>query len=404
MGLLGSGLIAVTYGLARFAFGLFLPAMREDLTISPELAGIIGALPFASFVIAILAGPPLVGRIGARMGGVTAVTFAVVGLGLIGYAPDARVLAIGVAVCGVATGLSTPSLAAAVHGVVPEGRRGRVNANVNAGTSIGVALSAPAVFLFASTWRAAYFGFAVLATMGVLAALAFLPGRSRVDSEPKAPAPKPPRPTRAQWVAMTRLSSLAAATGFVSALYWVFAPDLAAQAGGLAARDSAWMWLAVGLGGLGGGAAGDLIAKRGIARSHAFAAATMAAALTLLAAYPGQLALALLSAAAFGAAYMTLTGLYLIGGTEIMAEQPALGSVMPFLSVAAGQIMGSSASGWLISQLGYGTTFGGVSALGLGVALLSLWLTPVASSPRAQARTASETMPTREAAPALDDV
>jgi hypothetical protein len=101
----------------------------------------------------------------------------------------------------------------------------------------------------------------------------------------------------------------------------------------------------------------------------------MAAALTLLAADPGNLVLVLFSAASFGAAYMTLTGIYLVGGTEIMPSHPALGSVMPFLAVAAGQIAGSSASGWMIAETGHSTAFGSFAAFGLGVALVSLWLT-----------------------------
>jgi hypothetical protein len=85
--------------------------------------------------------------------------------------------------------------------------------------------------------------------------------------------------------------------------------------------------------------------------------------------------LVLFSAATFGAAYMTLTGIYLVGGTEIMPSHPALGSVMPFLAVAAGQVAGSSASGWMIAETGHSTAFGSFAAFGLGVALVSLWLT-----------------------------
>jgi predicted MFS family arabinose efflux permease len=371
MALLGSGLIAVTYGLARFAFGLFLPSIREDMAITPELAGVIGSIPFASFVIAILLGPPLVRAIGAKLGGVTAITLALLGLATIATAPGPWMLAAGVAVCGVATGLSTPSMAAAVHWVVPKAKRGRVNAAVNAGTSIGVALCGPAVLLLADAWRPAYLGFAAIAGVGVLAAAWFLPAHAK----PAPHANTAGGPSRQQWFDMIRLSTLASATGFVSALYWVFGPDFAVQAGGLAARESALMWLAVGLGGLAGGAAGDLIAKHGPASSHAFATAAMAASLTLLAADPGNLVLVLFSAAAFGAAYMTLTGIYLVGGTEIMPSHPALGSVMPFLAVAAGQVAGSSASGWMIARTGHSTAFGSFAALGLGVALVSLWLT-----------------------------
>ncbi len=35
----GLAMIAVTYGLARFAYGLFLPEMREAFDLSPSLLG-----------------------------------------------------------------------------------------------------------------------------------------------------------------------------------------------------------------------------------------------------------------------------------------------------------------------------------------------------------------------------
>jgi hypothetical protein len=38
----GLAMIAVTYGLARFAYGLFLPEMRESLDLSESVLGLIG--------------------------------------------------------------------------------------------------------------------------------------------------------------------------------------------------------------------------------------------------------------------------------------------------------------------------------------------------------------------------
>ena len=40
----GAALIAISYGLARFAFGLFVPPIRDDLNLSPYAVGVIGAL------------------------------------------------------------------------------------------------------------------------------------------------------------------------------------------------------------------------------------------------------------------------------------------------------------------------------------------------------------------------
>jgi hypothetical protein len=50
----GLGMIAVTYGLARFAYGLFLPEMREAFDLSESILGLIGAGSYAGYCVTIL--------------------------------------------------------------------------------------------------------------------------------------------------------------------------------------------------------------------------------------------------------------------------------------------------------------------------------------------------------------
>lgn len=383
---LGAGVIAITYGLARFVFGLFLPAIRADLEIGPTMAGVIGALPFASFVAAILIAPWFVRMIGVRATGAGAAALALTGLSLIALAPTPEVLAAGVLVCGLATGTSSPAMAQAVSVTVVPALRGRVNATVNAGTSVGIAAAMPAILIWPDSWRLAYAVFAGLAAVAFLAAVVFLL-RGNAARRGAHSAPAPARIDRRTWADIGRLSALALAMGFVSAVYWVFAPDFAVQAGDALGGQTAWMWLAVGVVGLLGASAGDLIAKYGAAMSHALAFAVMSAALSLLAAGPGELGLAVASAASFGVAYMTLTGFYLVRSVQIMAERPALGPVFPLLATSLGQVAGSPVAGWMIAQQGYGTTFGAFAVVGLVVALLSLWL---AAAPSGAAAAATE--------------
>ena len=373
MAMLGSGIIAITYGLARFVFGLFLPSIRDDLAMSAEMAGLIGSLPFLSFVAAIVVAPWVARRLGVRLTAAGATALAAAGLTAIAQAPTPIVLAAGVVVCGISTGLSSPAMARAVHVVVRPELRGRVNATINSGTSVGVLAAVPAVMLFADAWRPAYLGMAALAAIGLVAAVVFLPSETPPDADVMQRA-RARTVSRQQWREIARLSGLAGTMGFVSAVYWVFAPDYAVNEGGLPASQSALMWLAVGLGGLAGSGAGDLISKYGPAMSHAFALAAMSSALTLLASDPGELPLALVSAAAFGAAYMTLSGFYLVRSTQIMSDHPALGPVMPLLATSVGQVAGSPVAGWMITDQGHGATFGTFAALGLATAALSLWL------------------------------
>ncbi|MDN3557681.1 MFS transporter [Halomonas maura] len=370
MATLGSGLIAITYGLARFVFGLFLPAIRGEMVISPTMAGVIGALPFLSFVVAILAAPWLTRRAGVRASAVTAACLAAVGLLTIAYAPVPLLLAAGVLTCGISTGLSSPVMAEAVHRVVPSGLRGRVNAIINAGTSLGIALAMPAVLVWADAWRSAYSGFAALAALGALAALLYLPRGKRLATTSRSRS-EAPRVNRTQWLGIVRLSGLAGLMGIVSAAYWVFAPDAVLTGGGLLPRQAAWMWLAVGLGGLTGAGAGDLISRLGPALSHALGLIVMAAAMALLAMAPGHFPLALASAALFGAGYMTLTGFYLVRSTQIMVDAPSLGPVWPLLATSVGQVAGSPLAGRLIGSEGHDTTFLLFASLGLTAALLS---------------------------------
>src|SRR5918994_1528151 len=129
----GLATIAVTYGLARFAYGLFLPEMRESLELSDSVLGLLAA------------------------GSV-----AVVGMAIVAGAPTGLVLALGVLVAGSSSGLASPPMGEAVAASLREEEQDRANALINSGTSIGVALSGPAALLAAEQWRMAWGAFALV--------------------------------------------------------------------------------------------------------------------------------------------------------------------------------------------------------------------------------------------------
>ena len=78
--LLGACLIAISYGLARFAFGLFVPPIRAELELGADTIGLIGALPFVSFIVATLVAPLTAARLGARNAAILSGSFGVAGL------------------------------------------------------------------------------------------------------------------------------------------------------------------------------------------------------------------------------------------------------------------------------------------------------------------------------------
>jgi cyanate permease len=171
--LTGATLIAISFGLARFAFGLFVPQIRADLEISANTIGVIAALPLISFVFISLVAPLVTKYFGARNTTVLSSLFGVFGLALVSR------LGLGVFACGICTGLMMPALTSAMQALVDRSIHGRVSSVMNAGTSIGVALSVPAVLFLVGAWRYAYLSFTAVAIIGVLLAWFLIPSVSR---------------------------------------------------------------------------------------------------------------------------------------------------------------------------------------------------------------------------------
>ncbi|PSF14842.1 MFS transporter [Marinobacter shengliensis] len=366
--LLGAALIAISFGLARFAFGLFVPPIRAELELSPDMIGIIGALPLISFILATLVAPLAADRLGARNTAVLSGGFGAVGLVLISQAAGVLSLGVGVVACGICTGLMMPALTAAMQALVKRSLHGRVSSVMNAGTSVGVVIAASAILLLAGAWRYAYFSFAVLAIIGVLATWYLIPSVSRVMPANAAP---PPAITTLQWVRLLRLSGFAFVMGFVSAAYWIFAPDLAVTVGDLPSGSTGWLWLGVGLAGLGGAVVADLADRNNPPITQALMLMMLSASLALLAASPGNIVIAVFSALVFGLAYMSLTGLYLMTGIRLLPGRLSVGPVLPFISVSLGQAVGSPIVGMLVNEFSYADAFAMFAAIGILAALLS---------------------------------
>ena len=239
---------------------------------------------------------------------------------------------------------------------------------MNAGTSIGVAVAVPVVLFLSSAWRSAYLCFAILAGIGVVAAWYFIPSVSRIIPANSAP----PTPISAlQWSRLFRLSLFAFVMGFVSSAYWIFAPDLMITLGGLPPAATGWLWLAVGVAGIGGAVVADLADRNNPPITHSLMLVMLSASLALLAASPDQLVLAAFSALVFGLAYMSLTGLYLMTGIRLLPGRLSVGPVLPFMAVSLGQATGSPVVGVLVSEFGYAHAFSTFSAIGILVAMLS---------------------------------
>ena len=370
----GLAMIALTYGLARFAYGLFLPEMRDSLDLSESVLGLIGAASYAGYCFAVLVALMFTSRSGPRFMAVAAGAVAVVGMATVAGAPTAWVLALGVLVAGSSSGLASPPMGEAVATSIREELQDRANALINSGTSIGVALSGPAALLLTEQWRIAWVAFALVGGAVVLwNAIAMPPKPVGNDRSERVAQTDVPRLSMRYLVGPRSVPLFAAATGvgFASAAYWTFSRDLVVRLGDLSGAGSTLFWMVIGVSGLAGGLAGDLVQRFGLARAFRASVLSMAAAIGLLAAAPGVLLWVYSSAALFGSSYIMLTGIILVWSVWVFHERPSAGLGAAFLLIAVGQVFGALTAGAVAGAAGLVVTFWTFVGIALAAALIS---------------------------------
>lgn len=347
----GLSLIAACYGLARFAYSLFVPVFRAEFGLDAAATGAIASSAYASYCLAIVVSTVLTPRLGGRTLAVLAGCAATAGTLLVAAAPNAAVLTAGVIVAGSSTGVASPPLAHAVAHAVAAPVRNRTQAVVNAGTGVGVAVAGPIALLTYGQWRAAWFVFAVVCAAVTGWVARAVPG-ARSGGAAAGLLPKPLLPAGSG-----RLVVAAALTGVASAATWTFGRDLLVTAGGMSQRPATLAWILLGVLGVLGAAAGDLAGRVGLGRAWLLTMTALAAATGLLAAFPGDPVVACVAAGAFGAAYIALSGLLLIWGTRVYPSTPAAGVGVAFLVLALGQGAGAFLVGVVAEAAGLRPAF-----------------------------------------------
>lgn len=345
----GASLIAVSYGLARFAYGLFVPLFRDEFSLSAATAGAIASGSYAAYCVAIVIATLLTSRSGGRGVAIGAGCIATMGTLAIALAPNVPALAIGVVVAGASTGVASPPLAHVVAHTVVESRRNRVQAAVNAGTGLGVAVAGPVALLTHQQWRTAWLAFAVLCALVTLWNSAVLPRRNR-STQTACHTGFLPRPLVP--AGSVRLMGAALLMGAASAAVWTFGRDLLVSEGQMSERASTIGWILLGTFGALGSAAGDMARHLGLKAAWTVTVVALAGATVLLAAFPASIANAWIALATFGASYIALTGFLLIWGTRVYAQNPAAGVGLAFLLVALGQALAAPAIGSLAEFTG----------------------------------------------------
>ncbi|SEK52569.1 Predicted arabinose efflux permease, MFS family [Kosakonia sacchari] len=354
LGITGFALIAVSYGLARFSWGLMMPAVAQDIPFSPRLAGTLSACSFAAYCLSISAAATLNKRYGPRFPSAVSALSASLGLLLLAAAASPVMLGVGLFIAGISAGFSSPSLAAAVSRCVSASRQTQVNTLINAGTGAGIILSVPLLLFL--PWRTACIVFAVIALLCLWPVQRYLPHGAQPQAEERETFLSR---------AVVRLALIALLSGMMSAAWWSFGPQVLRQQMAVADSLISILWCVCGAAGILGAFTGPIARYIGMRQVYRLALVFMAAPLLLMA-FSHTFSWWLIPAVALcGAGYITLSGVLLVCGAEAVPATPASGVGIVFFMLAAGQVAGAVILGLVYAQAGVALAFGLFALLGL---------------------------------------
>ncbi|HSP36840.1 MAG TPA: YbfB/YjiJ family MFS transporter [Frankiaceae bacterium] len=359
----GTGLIAVTYGMVRYGYGLQLPQLTAEFALTPRTAGAIASGSFAAYCVAALVAQRLIARRGARVVLWLAAGLAAMGALLVALSWSPLTLALGVLVAGSAAGAASPAMVVAVASTVRGPLVARAQAVVNAGTGVGVALTGVAALATPQVWRPVWFCAAAAALLTAAAV-------DRRTDWPVAPQQTPPgierrRARHAAGPGSTMLRPVLAAVvaGVGSAAVWTFGRDLITNTGGLPERTTAALWCLLGAAAVLGAFSGDAVRLFGLRRAWVLTATLTATGTAVLALAPGNALSAAAAGAVFGGAYTALSGVLIAWAGALRPHAAGQATATVFIALTAGQALGAAATGALAERAGAPVAFWVCAAL-----------------------------------------
>ncbi|WKA56548.1 MFS transporter [Planococcus shixiaomingii] len=356
--IVGLPMIAVTYGLSRFSYGLMLPYINEEMNMDPSTSGLISSLSYLAYCLAIVLAMVFSNKVTSKSLLMAAGLTSVIGLGVIAISSSPIILGLGIFLAGLSTGLSSPPYANIVDTNIETRLQNQTNSWINSGTSIGTAFTGAIVILMTDNWRETYMIFLVIAILVLIANYKGLPKNQNLKKESKASFSKKEGKQSIQLI----LASLL--LGVSCSAYWTFSRDFILNLESAPSYLGEWLWVIIGVAGLLGGTAGVFIDKFGLMTAYRISVLALSTSSLLLGIFPGNNLMGFFSPALFGSSYIFMTGVLIVWGITVFKSSPSFGLGVPFLILALGQAAGSIFSGLIADIAGYHALFIGASILG----------------------------------------
>ena len=372
LGAAGVAMIGVSYGFARYGYGLFEPDLRAEFGLSIADSGVVAGVAYVGYVAAVVLTGVLARRLGPRPLIAAAGSTATAGMAVVVLASTPWQLVAGLVVAGASSGFAWAPYSDAVDHLVAPGRRTVVLAAIASGTSVGITVAAVLALVASGTqWRAAWVVFVVLAALATVPNVLLLrraPGRGRTRRTAGSGLRSQRSLRRPGTLA---LYATAVAYGAVGSVYWTFAVAAVSGGGDGATPVAQVFWGGLGVAGTLGIGAGVLFTRWGLRRSHTLLLGGLAVATVLVAVVPGSWAGVGVSAAVYGPAFMATSGLLAVWSYEVFPDAPAGGFSATLLALGLGSVAGPALAGALADGWGTGVALLAFAAVITGAALVA---------------------------------
>jgi len=359
---------SVTYGLGRYAYGLFLPAIRGTFELDNFTLGLIASLNASAYLIATVIASGAAVYFKPRTFIVGAGLVTTLGLFAVGTTSNVSIAVAGIVLSGIGAGFFSPAAFEAIEAWLPERWKHRAIGAVNAGATPGLILTGLAAYAMQSSWQSAWLIMAAIALIATIWSMLAIPGITLLQ-----PEEKPKLPISIELFRRRRCIPLYLVTfvyGLLISVYLTFAVDLILSTGGIGAPADKLFWVLLGVAGLPTIFAGEIVARFGVRLLLTVSIPLCGFAYALVAILSQNPPAVLVSAALFGMMSIVPGNGLLVWGMRLFHPRPSLGTGAVFFVLSLAVIIGPAASGLLVSFLPMHTLF-------LGVAVLSVIVLPL---------------------------
>lgn len=366
-------LVAASYGVVRYGYGLALPDAQADLGVTDRAGGVIGSLGSLCYCAAMLLGIALAARRPRLVVALSGTTGTLGSLG-VAFAPTPAAFAVAAVTASAAAGLASPATMQLVTTHLAPHARPVAQGVVNGGTGPGLVLAAVLALLLAPHWRGTWVVGAVVMAVAALvtwrAAAAAPPFTSRDDtSGVRAPA--------RWWPSRDLLRAYAAGgvLGAGSAAVWTYGRAHFEGAWLLTPTESVLAWGALGAGGAGAVLSAGVVAGWSVRTGWLVAALATAGATAVVSAPGASGAVGVAACLVFGWGFTSATTVLIHWATTVGAENGAgaVGGAASalFVTLVAGQSVGAAVLGVAVGHVPLGSGFAAAAVVGLLAAVLA---------------------------------